>query len=367
MLQAGIVGLPNVGKSTLFNALTRTRKAEAQNYPFCTIEPNVGVVHVPDERLEPLARLVSTSKIIPAAVEMVDIAGLVAGASQGEGLGNQFLANIREVDAIVQVVRCFEDEDIVHSEGSVDPVRDSGVIETEFILADLQSLENQEARLRKKARGGDELAARQLALVERLLPHLNEGHAAFTLPLDDAEREVLPHLHLLSAIPVLYACNVAETDLAQPEELPAVRAVRDYARQRGDARVCVVSARTEEELADFSPAEAAEFLHDLGVADSGVSRLIQETYQLLGLASFLTAGAPEVRAWTFRHGMTAPECAGVIHSDFQHNFIKAEVVSFHDLLQAGSLPAARDQGRLRLEGKDYLVQDGDIIHFRANP
>ncbi len=367
MLQAGIVGLPNVGKSTLFNALTRTRKAEAQNYPFCTIEPNVGVVHVPDERLEPLARLVGTSKIIPAAVEMVDIAGLVAGASQGEGLGNQFLANIREVDAIVQVVRCFEDEDIVHNEGSVDPVRDIGVIETEFILADLQSLENQEARLRKKARGGDEEAARQLALVERLQPHLDEGRSAFTLPLDENEREVLPHLHLLSAIPVLYACNVTETDLARPDGLPAVQAVRDYARRRGDARVCVVSARTEEELADFSPDEAAEFLRDLGVADSGVSRLIQETYELLGLASFLTAGAPEVRAWTFHRGMTAPECAGVIHSDFQKNFIKAEVVSYQDLLHAGSLHAAREEGRLRLEGKDYLVQDGDVIHFRANP
>ncbi|MFP4357961.1 MAG: redox-regulated ATPase YchF [Puniceicoccaceae bacterium] len=364
MLQAGIVGLPNVGKSTLFNALTRTRKAEAQNYPFCTIEPNVGVVNVPDDRLAPLAELVGTRKIVPAAIEMVDIAGLVAGASKGEGLGNQFLANIREVDAIVQVVRCFEDPDVVHNMGGVDPIRDIGVIETELVLADLQSLEGQEAKTRKKARGGDKEAAKQVALIERLIPHLDEGHAAFTLPLEEGQEEILPRLNLLSAIPVLYACNVADGDLADPGSLEAVRAVRAHARARGDARVCVISARTEFELIDFSPEEAAEYLAELGVPDSGVGELIRETYRLLGLASYLTAGEPEVRAWTFREGMKAPQCAGVIHTDFEKGFIKAEVVSYADLIAAGGVQAAREAGRYRLEGKEYVVKDGDVIHFR---
>ncbi len=366
MLQAGIVGLPNVGKSTLFNALTRTRKAEAQNYPFCTIEPNVGVVNVPDERLQPLAKIVSTQKIIPAAIEMVDIAGLVAGASKGEGLGNQFLANIREVDAIVQVVRCFEDADVVHNMGEIDPVRDIGVIETELILADLQSLAGQQTKTQKKARGGDKDAAKQLSLIERLLPHLNEGHAAFTLPLQEGEEEILPRLNLLSSIPVLYACNVADTDLSDPSSLATVQAVKDHARERGDARVCVISAQTEAELVDFDEAEAREYLSELGVEDSGVSGLIHETYRLLGLASFLTAGEPEVRAWTFRHGMKAPQCAGVIHTDFEKGFIKAEVVSYEDLTAAGSVQSAREAGRYRLEGKDYEVKDGDVIHFRFN-
>ena len=364
MLQAGIVGLPNVGKSTLFNALTGTRKAEAQNYPFCTIAPNVGVVNVPDDRLAPLAELVRTQKIVPAAIEMVDIAGLVAGASKGEGLGNQFLANIREVDAIVQVVRCFEDPDVVHNMGGIDPVRDIGVIETELVLADLQSLEGQETKARKKARGGDKDAAKQVTLIERLIPHLNEGHAAFTLPLEEGEDEILPRLNLLSAIPVLYACNVADADLADPDSLEAVRAVREHARNRGDARICVISAQTEFELIDFSPEEASEYLAELGVSDSGVGELIRETYRLLGLASYLTAGEPEVRAWTFREGMKAPQCAGVIHTDFEKGFIKAEVVSYADLIEAGGVPAAREAGKYRLEGKEYVVKDGDVIHFR---
>ncbi|MBC2603119.1 redox-regulated ATPase YchF [Puniceicoccus vermicola] len=364
MLQAGIVGLPNVGKSTLFNALTRTRKAEAQNYPFCTIEPNVGVVNVPDERLEPLAKLENSQKIIPAAIEMVDIAGLVAGASKGEGLGNQFLANIREVDAIVQVVRCFEDADVVHNMGEIDPVRDIEVIETELVLADLQSLSSQEVKVQKKARGGDKEAAKQLALIQRLTPHLNEGHAAFTLPLEEGEDEILPRLNLLSAIPVLYACNVSDTDLADPDSLETVQAVRKHAKDRGDAGVCVISAQTESELIDFSPEEAKEYLSELGVSDSGVSGLIQNTYNLLGLASYLTAGPQEVRAWTYRVGMKAPQCAGVIHTDFEKGFIKAEVVSFNDLISAGSIQAARDAGRYRLEGKEYLVEDGDVVHFR---
>jgi len=364
MLQAGIVGLPNVGKSTLFNALTRTRKAEAQNYPFCTIEPNVGMVSVPDVRLDPLAVLVKSQKIIPAAIEMVDIAGLVAGASKGEGLGNQFLANIREVDAIVQVVRCFEDSDVVHNMGSIDPVRDIETIETELILADLQSLEGQLSKNQKKARGGDKDAVAVTQLIERLMPHLNENQPAFTLAIDEEETKVLPLLNLLSAKPVLYACNVAENELAQPDEVPGVRAVREYARRRKDAGVCVISAQTEFELIDFCPDEAKDYLLELGVQDSGVSHLIQATYQLLGLASYLTAGEQEVRAWTFRLGMKAPQCAGVIHTDFEKGFIKAEVVSYQDLMQAGSTQSAREAGKYRLEGKDYLVRDGDVIHFR---
>ncbi|MEM0964673.1 MAG: redox-regulated ATPase YchF [Verrucomicrobiota bacterium] len=364
MLQAGIVGLPNVGKSTLFNALTRTRKAEAQNYPFCTIEPNVGVVTVPDERLAPLAELVSTTKIVPAAVEMVDIAGLVAGASKGDGLGNQFLANIREVDAIVQVVRCFEDADVVHTMGEIDPVRDIETIETELILADLQSLASQETKVQKKARGGDKDAAKSLTLIQRLIPFLNEGKAAFQLPLEEGEDSLLPHLNLLSSKPVLYACNVADTDLADANSLNSVKAVKNYAEQRGGAGVCIISAQTEAELIDFEPDEAREFLAELGVRDSGVGLLIRSTYELLGLASFLTAGEPEVRAWTFRKGMKAPQCAGVIHTDFEKGFIKAEVVTYSDLVEAGSLQGARDAGKFRLEGKEYEVVDGDVVHFR---
>jgi len=364
MLQAGIVGLPNVGKSTLFNALTRSRKAEAQNYPFCTIEPNVGVVSVPDDRLEPLAGVVKSKKIIPAALEMVDIAGLVEGASKGEGLGNQFLANIREVAAIVQVVRCFEDADVVHNMGEIDPVRDIEVIETELILADLQSLGSQEIKVQKKARGGDKEAAKQLELIHRLVPYLNDGNAAFTLPLEEGEDKILPRLNLLSAIPVLYACNVSDSELENGSLLENVQAVREYAKKRGDARVCIISAQMESELIDFSPDEAAEYLSELGVSDSGVTGLIQETYRLLGLASYLTAGEQEVRAWTFTEGMKAPECAGVIHTDFEKGFIKAEIVSYQDLISAGSLQAARDAGRYRLEGKEYLVKDGDVINFR---
>lgn len=364
MLQAGIVGLPNVGKSTLFNALTRTRKAEAQNYPFCTIEPNVGVVAVPDERLQPLARIANTQRIIPAAIEIVDIAGLVEGASRGEGLGNQFLANIREVDAIIQVVRCFEDEDVIHSMGSVDPVRDIELIETELILADLQSAENQLSRASKKARGGDAEAKAVVALLERVIPHLNGNHPAHTLALEEEEAKVLPSLHLLSAKPILYACNVAEAELAQAATLPLVQQVQEFARQRGDCGVCIISAQTEAELIDFSDEEAREYLQGLGVDDSGVGQLITATFKLLGLAAFLTAGEQEVRAWTFRRGMKAPECAGVIHTDFEKGFIKAEVVSYDDLIAAGSVAAAREAGRYRLEGRDYFMQDGDVVLFR---
>ena len=366
MLQAGIVGLPNVGKSTLFNALTRTRKAESANYPFCTIDPNVGVVQVPDARLEPLREIAKTNKVIPAAIEFVDIAGLVEGASKGEGLGNKFLANIREVDAIVHVVRCFEDEDIIHNMGSIDPIRDIDVINTELILSDITSLDSQKEKAVKKARGGDKEAGENVALIDRLLPHLNETKPAITLDMSDDERVVLKRLCLLSAKRVLYACNVAESDLADHSGNPFVAKVEQYAREHHGAGICVISAAVEAELIDFDDAEAAEYLESLGVKDSGVSLLIRATYQLLGLASYFTAGEQEVRAWTFRLGMKAPECAGVIHTDFETGFIKADVVSYEDLIAAGSTAGARDAGKYRLEGKDYEFKDGDVTLFRFN-
>lgn len=366
MLQAGIVGLPNVGKSTLFNALTRTRKAEAANYPFCTIDPNVGVVQVPDARLEPLRELSKTNKVIPAAIEFVDIAGLVAGASKGEGLGNKFLANIREVDAIVHVVRCFEDDDIIHNMGSIDPIRDIEVINTELILSDITSLENQKEKLVKKARGGDKEAAENLALIERLLPHLNETKPAITLDMSEDEHVVLKRLSILSAKRVLYACNVAEGDLADPSGNQYVATVEKFAHEHHGASTCIISAAVEAELIDFDGEEAAEYLDSLGVKDSGVSLLIRATYDLLGLASYFTAGVQEVHAWTFHKGMKAPECAGVIHTDFEHGFIKAEVVAYEDLMAAGSVAKARDAGKYRLEGKEYEFKDGDVALFRFN-
>ena len=367
MLRAGIVGLPNVGKSTLFNALTRTRKAEAANYPFCTIEPNVGVVQVPDPRLEPLSRITKSAKIIPAAVEFLDIAGLVAGASKGEGLGNKFLSNIREVDAIVEVVRCFENDDIIHHMGSVDPIRDIEVISTELVLADLDSAERQLERNQKKARGQDKEAIAAVALLERLIPHLNEGRTVNAFPLaDEREKKRIDAFQLLTAKPVIYACNVAENDVADPESNPHVARVRDYVRTHRDAGSCVICSKLEEDLGELSEEEEQEFLRDLGATDSGVSELIDATYRLLGLASFLTSGEIETRAWTFIQGMKAPECAGVIHTDFEKGFIKAEVVSWDDLKAAGSIAAAREAGKYRMEGRDYEVKDGDVVHFRFN-
>lgn len=363
-MQAGIVGLPNVGKSTLFNAVTRTRKAEAANYPFCTIEPNVGVVQVPDARLEPLQKLSKAQKVIPAAIEIVDIAGLVAGASKGEGLGNQFLANIRQVDAIIQVVRCFEDEDIIHNMGSVDPVRDIEVIVTELVLADLQSVENQLDKQSKKAKGQDKEAALNAALLQRLVPHLNEGKPANLLPVQEEELPRLKQFNLLSSKPVIFACNVREQDLADPESNPFVRAVQAYVRDQHQAASCVICSKLEEELSEMPPEEAAEFLGEMGVRNSGVSQLIKATYELLGLCSYLTAGEKEVRAWTFRKGMKAPECAGVIHTDFEKGFIKAEVISYEELIAAGSKAAAREAGKMRIEGKDYVFKDGDVVEFR---
>ncbi|KAF0094979.1 MAG: GTP-binding protein YchF [Puniceicoccaceae bacterium 5H] len=363
-MQAGIVGLPNVGKSTLFNAVTRTRKAEAANYPFCTIDPNVGVVQVPDERLEPLRQIAHTQVVIPASIEIVDIAGLVAGASKGEGLGNKFLANIREVDAIIQVVRCFENDDIIHSMGSVDPVRDIEIIMTELILADLESAEAQHQRLTKRARGQDKDAIAAVALLDRLLPLLAEGKPAFMLEVDDDEKARMRQFNLLSIKPVIFACNVAEDDITDPDANPYVQAVRAYVEKAHEAGVAIICSRLEEELSEMPPEEAKEFLNDMGARDSGVSNLIRATYDLLGLASYFTAGEKEVRAWTFRQGMTAPECAGVIHTDFQKGFIKAEVVAYDDLIQYGSKAAARDAGRVRLEGKEYLFKDGDVAEFR---
>ncbi|MDR2844639.1 MAG: redox-regulated ATPase YchF [Puniceicoccales bacterium] len=364
MLQAGIVGLPNVGKSTLFNALTRSRKAEAANYPFCTIEPNVGVVEVPDARLGVLQKIAKTGVVIPAAIEFVDIAGLVAGASKGEGLGNKFLANIREVDAIVHVVRCFENDDIVHNMGKVDPVRDIEVITTELVLADLQSCELQLDRNQKKARGQDKEAAAIVTLLQRLIAHLNENKPAASLDADAEERARMKHFGLLSVKPVLYACNVAESDLAAPEKNPFIGAVRAHIANTHDACVCVICAQVEAELGELSPEEGLEYLTALGAADSGVSLLIRASYDLLGLASYFTAGEKEVRAWTFKHGMTAPQCAGVIHTDFEKGFIKAEIVSYDDLVAAGSVASAREAGKYRLEGKEYLFKDGDVALFR---
>lgn len=365
-MQAGIVGLPNVGKSTLFNAVTRTRKAEAANYPFCTIEPNVGIVQVPEERLKPLVKIAKPQSVIPAAIEFVDIAGLVAGASKGEGLGNQFLSNIRQVDAIIQVVRCFEDEDVIHNMGSVDPVRDIGIITTELVLADLQSVENQLERQSRKAKGMDKEAAANVALLEKVREHLDAGRPANTMELHEDERPRMRQFFLLTTKPVIFACNVHEDHLGDPEANPYVRAVEKYVTEHHDAASVVICSKLEEELSDMDPAEAEAFLSELGVEDSGVSQLIRATYDLLGLASFFTIGEKEVRAWTFRRGMKAPECAGVIHTDFQRGFIKAEIVAYEDLVAAGSKPAAREAGKLRMEGKEYVFKDGDVAEFRFN-
>lgn len=365
-MKAGIVGLPNVGKSTLFNAVTRSRKAEAANYPFCTIDPNVGVVTVPDERLAVLQKIAKTNVVIPAAIEFVDIAGLVEGASKGEGLGNQFLANIREVDAIIHVVRCFVDDDVIHNMGSVDPVRDIEIISTELILADYEMVAKRIEKTTKKARGGDKEAQAELDLLQRLEPHLNEGKPANLLEVDDNEGKILKLFQLLSAKPVLFACNVAEDDLADADANPFVQKVAEFVRTHHDAAYVPISAKIEYELIDLSPEEATEFLQDLGVSDSGVSQLIKGTYALLGLQTYFTAGEKEVRAWTIVKGWKAPQAAGVIHTDFEHGFIKAEVVAYDDLSSLGSVAAARDAGKYRLEGKEYVFADGDVALFRFN-
>ena len=372
MLSAGIVGLPNVGKSTLFNAVTRTHKASAENYPFCTIEPNLGVVTVPDPRLEILANLSHSQKIIPAAIEFVDIAGLVKGASAGEGLGNQFLSHIREVDAIVQVVRCFESGDIHHVSGTIDPIRDIEVINTELVLADLASLQKRHDRLQKEVRAGSKTAKAESALGERLLPHLDAGKPAVTFEMTPEEKAIARNFFLLTSKPTLFACNVAESDLAviaKDENSPAgknVKAVEDYARNHFATEAVVISAQIESELVDLSEEEARDYLHDLGVSGSGVRALIRAVYHLLGLRTYLTTGEKETRAWTIHSGDKAPAAAGVIHSDFERGFIAAETVHFSDLAALGSIAKAREAGKLRIEGKEYVVADGDVIEFRFN-
>jgi GTP-binding protein YchF len=364
MLKAGIVGLPNVGKSTLFNALTRSHKAAAENYPFCTIDPNLGVVNVPEPRLEPLARIAKVSTIIPTAIEFVDIAGLVAGASKGEGLGNQFLANIREVDAIVQVVRCFEDPDVVHTMGGLDPIRDIEVVTTELVLADLESLKNRKEKVTKHARGGEKEALVELALLERVEAHLDTGKPANLLHIYDEERVMLRQFQLLTAKPVVFAANVAEADLANPDANPLVTAVKKYAREHLDSGAVVICSKLEADLVDLTPAEAAEFLQAAGAKGSGVDDLIRETHRVLGLISFFTYNEKETRAWTIKAGTKAPQAAGVIHTDFEKGFIKADVVRHADLVKYGSAHAAREAGHHAIEGRDYVVQDGDVILFR---
>ncbi|MDD5103584.1 MAG: redox-regulated ATPase YchF [Candidatus Peribacteraceae bacterium] len=359
-LHIGIVGLPNVGKSTLFNALTHTRGAQAANYPFCTIEPNVGVVEVPDARLQKLAELVHPEKIIPAAIEFVDIAGLVRGASKGEGLGNQFLAAIREADAICEVVRLFEGGDIIHVEGSVDGKRDRETVETELCLADLDALERRVEKVRGAARTGDKEKQRELVLIEKLLAVLKAGNFASTADLSPEERFFANGFQLLTLKPVLYAANVGEQELHRM----STHAARALLALPATAQTIIVSAKIEEDLQDLSPTEAQEFLKDLSVTSSGLDQLITAAYAALGYETFFTAGPQEVRAWTIAKGSTAPQAAGVIHSDFEQGFIRAETIGYEDYVTLGGELKAKEAGKMRAEGKDYIVQDGDVMHFR---
>nr|WP_296833741.1 redox-regulated ATPase YchF [uncultured Marvinbryantia sp.] len=364
-MKLGIVGLPNVGKSTLFNSLTKAG-AESANYPFCTIDPNVGVVAVPDERLQKLAALYNSVKVTPAVIEFVDIAGLVKGASKGEGLGNQFLANIREVDAIVHVVRCFEDTNVIHVDGSVNPVRDIETINLELIFSDIEILERRIAKTSKGARN-DKAQAKELELLKRLKEHLEEGKLAITFTTDDEdEQEWLSGYNLLTGKPVIFAANVAEDDLADDgASNKYVQAVRELAKEQG-SEVFVICAQIEQEIAELEEDEKRMFLEDLGIAQSGLEKLIQASYRILGLISYLTSGEPETRAWTIKVGTKAPQAAGKIHSDFERGFIRAEVVNYQDLLDCGSIAAAKEKGLVGLEGKDYVVKDGDVILFRFN-
>jgi ribosome-binding ATPase YchF (GTP1/OBG family) len=400
MLSAGIVGLPNVGKSTLFNAVTRTHKAPAENYPFCTIDPNVGVVIVPDPRLEKIAEISRSKKITPTAIEFVDIAGLVKGASAGEGLGNQFLHHIREVEAIVQVVRCFENPDVHHVSATIDPVRDIEIINTELVLSDLASLQKRRDRIQKQLHAGEKPAIVESAIIEKLLTHLDRGKPAVTADLTPEEKAVARGFFLLTSKPTIFACNVTESDLAavaagdlsaiasakaddrggtQPGSLNTagvndpgysaakrVAAVQDYANHHFATEAIVVSAHIESELVDLSEEETLQYLRGLGVEDSGVHALIRAVYHLLGLRTFITTGEKETRAWTIHAGEKAPAAAGAIHSDFERGFIAAETIHYNDLAAAGSFAKAREAGKLRLEGKDYEVRDGDVILFRFN-
>ena len=364
-MKLGIVGLPNVGKSTLFNSLTKAG-AESANYPFCTIDPNVGIVPVPDERIKNLGELYHSAKVTPAVVEFVDIAGLVKGASKGEGLGNQFLANIREVDAIVHVVRCFEDTNVIHVDGSIDPIRDIETINLELIFSDLEILERRIAKVTKTARM-DKEAAKELTFLEKVKAHLEDGKLARSFEVEDEDdREFINSLNLLTWKPVIFAANVAEDDLADDgASNEMVAKVREFAAGE-HSEVFVICAQIEEEISELDDDEKAMFLDDLGLKESGLEKLIKASYHILGLMSFLTAGEDETRAWTIKIGTKAPQAAGKIHSDFERGFIKAEVVNYKDLLEQGSLAAAREKGLVGMEGKDYVVQDGDVILFRFN-
>ena len=364
MLKAGIVGLPNVGKSTLFNAVTRSHKAAAENYPFCTIEPNLGVVSVPDPRLEPLAKLAKVSTIIPAAIEYVDIAGLVKGASKGEGLGNKFLSHIREVDAIVHVVRCFEDPDIIHVTGTPDPVQDIEIVTTELVLADLDAIKKRQEKIARDVKRADKQALIETHLLDRLGAHLNTGKPANTLNLFPEERAVTKGFFLLTDKPTIFAANLKEGDLAGVDTNPLVAAVREYGKSHHACETVVLCAQLESDLADLAPEEARQYLAELGVAEAGLSALIRASYQLLGLRTFFTFNEKEVRAWTIHAGDSAARAAGTIHTDMERGFIKAESVTCDDLVKCGSVPKARETGHYRSEGRDYVVRDGDVLLFR---
>ena len=364
-MKLGVVGLPNVGKSTLFNAITNAG-AQAENYPFCTIEPNTGVVLVPDRRLDVLAEMYHPKKVTPTTIEFVDIAGLVKGASRGEGLGNKFLSHIREVDAIVHVVRCFDDDNIIHVDGSVDPARDIDTINLELIFADMDTVQKRKDKAEKSFRGGDKKAGTEAELAERLYAHLESGKPARTLICNEDEKQIMTGWFLLTTKPVIYAANIAEDDLGKDEDkIPYVEKVRQVASAE-NAGVIVISAAIEQDIASMSPEEKKEFLQELGIGQSGLDRLITASYKLLGLISFLTAGEDECRAWTIVQGTKAPQAAGKIHTDFEKGFIRAEIVPFETLAELGSMAACKEKGLVRSEGKDYIMRDGDVTLFRFN-